>query len=257
MTKKSDDRFNPARLYDRYRVKIAVRDRICGGMPRNKELIRAWVESTTEFSDEKSEALIQENAELVVNAVAEKCWNGFPEDENGLFVPTRNVKAMLKQSAQLLGIYGKKRGSKQILAEGMEVKSLGARADRVHLGKLLPEPDLAEDPDRQGVLRARGEERHDHLVEGERECEQGAREERGPELREGHVAKGLPWGGPISAGWYQSSLKFFHYLVGRGLPGTNPVVTADRDAKPVAPVTVATIERPVCSRTSSTSSSTP
>lgn len=139
MTKKIDDRFNPARLYDRYRVKIAVRDRICGGMPRNKELIRAWVESTTGHADEKSEALIQENAELVVNAVAEKCWNGFPEDEYGLFIPTRNVKAMLKQSAQLLGIYGKKRGSKQILAEGMEVKALKGRADRVRLDK--PAPD--------------------------------------------------------------------------------------------------------------------
>ncbi len=30
---------------------------------------------------------------------------------------------------------------------------------------------------------------------------------------------------PITAGWYQSSLGFFHYLVKRGLPETNPVVS--------------------------------
>jgi hypothetical protein len=136
MTKKIDDRFSPARLYDRYRVTIKIRDRICGGMPRNPDLIKTWVESTTGHADEISEKLIQENAELIVNAVAEKCWNGFPEDaEHGLFIPCRNIKACLKQSAQLLGIYKKNRGSKQILAEGMEVKGDSERGDRVYLGK--------------------------------------------------------------------------------------------------------------------------
>jgi hypothetical protein len=46
------------------------------------------------------------------------------------------------------------------------------------------------------------------------------------------MAKGLPWGGAISAGWYQSSLEFFHYLVDQGLPETNPVVAADRESAP-------------------------
>jgi hypothetical protein len=49
-----------------------------------------------------------------------------------------------------------------------------------------------------------------------------------------HVAEGLPWGGGISAGWYQSSLEFFHYLVDQGLPETNPVVAADRESAPDA-----------------------
>lgn len=146
MTKKIDDRFNPANLYDHYRVTIAVRDRICGGMPKNPDLIKNWVESTTEFADEKSAELVQENAELIVNAVAEKCWNGFPEDpQHGLFIPCRNVKAMLKQSAQLLGIYKRKRGSKQIMAEGMEVKSIDGNLPnanggaRIYLGKKAPD----------------------------------------------------------------------------------------------------------------------
>ena len=46
------------------------------------------------------------------------------------------------------------------------------------------------------------------------------------------MAEGLPWGGAISAGWYQSSLEFFHYLVDQGLPDTNPVVAADRESAP-------------------------
>src|SRR5438034_9519077 len=44
--------------------------------------------------------------------------------------------------------------------------------DDVHLRQLLAEADVAEDPERQRILRARGERRHDHLVEREREGEQ-------------------------------------------------------------------------------------
>lgn len=46
------------------------------------------------------------------------------------------------------------------------------------------------------------------------------------------IAEGLPWGGAISAGWYHSSLEFFHYLVDQGLPETSPVVAADRESAP-------------------------
>jgi hypothetical protein len=46
------------------------------------------------------------------------------------------------------------------------------------------------------------------------------------------IAEGLPWGGAISAGWSQSSLEFFQYLVDQGLPKTNPVVAADHESAP-------------------------
>lgn len=133
-----DKRFAPDRLYDIYAVTIQVRDRVCGGMPRNKDLIANWVKASTGYDDEKTAKLIQEDADLVVNEVAEKSWIGFGKDEKGLLIPCRNVKAMLKQSASLLGITKKKRGSKQILAEGLEVKAPDG-GDRIHLGK--EEPD--------------------------------------------------------------------------------------------------------------------
>src|SRR5919204_453127 len=44
--------------------------------------------------------------------------------------------------------------------------------DDVHLRQLLAEAQVAEDPDRQRVLRAGGERRHDYLVERERERQQ-------------------------------------------------------------------------------------
>src|SRR5438105_3748595 len=64
--------------------------------------------------------------------------------------------------------------------------------DDVHLRQLLAEPDLAEDPDRERVLRASGKRGDDHLVEREREREQAARDERRRDRREGDVAERLP-----------------------------------------------------------------
>jgi len=133
-----DPRFDPTGLYDRYRVKIKIRDRICGGMPKNEELIRAWVVATTGHDDEQTEEQVKENIETIVDKKAEKSWNGFPGDERGLFVPARNVKACFKQSASVLGIVKDRRGSKQILAEGMEVKALDG-GDRIHLGRTEPD----------------------------------------------------------------------------------------------------------------------
>ena len=36
----------------------------------------------------------------------------------------------------------------------------------------------------------------------------------------------------ITAGWYRSSAAFLDFLVDRGLPGTNPMVAADRPPDP-------------------------
>jgi hypothetical protein len=134
-----DSRFNPIDLYVVYHVVIRLRRRLCGGMPRNKELIKGWIEAKTGHKDEKAKALAEADAELIVNEVAEKTWVGFPEDvELGLFMETRKIKAMLKQSASLLQITKKKLGSKQILAEGMEVKSVEG-SDRIYFGKKEPD----------------------------------------------------------------------------------------------------------------------
>lgn len=132
-----DPRFDSSPLYDIYDITIQIRDRICGGQPKNKDLIRSWVEATTKFKDEKSEVLTQEHLDLVVSDVADKNWIGFPNDDQGLFLQSRQVKACIKQSASLLGITKKKIGSKQILAEGTEVKSM-VGGDRIYLGVKEP-----------------------------------------------------------------------------------------------------------------------
>src|SRR4051794_17309901 len=64
--------------------------------------------------------------------------------------------------------------------------------DRVHDGKLLPEADVAEDQQRQRVVRAGREVRDDDLVEGQREGQEPARDEGGREHGPDHEAERLP-----------------------------------------------------------------
>src|SRR5688572_21908449 len=64
--------------------------------------------------------------------------------------------------------------------------------DDVDDRQLLRPGQIREDPDRERLLGAGRERRDDHLVEGEREGQQSAGQERGLELRKGHVAKRLP-----------------------------------------------------------------
>ena len=126
---------NSSELYDRYRLKIAFRHRLYGGVPKNKELIKSWVEATTGFSDQISEELTEAAKQQMLDETTEKSWNGFSRDaEKGLFIECRQVKAALKQCASVLGITRKKIGSKQILAEGGEVKALDSGM-RLYLGR--------------------------------------------------------------------------------------------------------------------------
>ena len=60
------------------------------------------------------------------------------------------------------------------------------------IGLVVGAGERREDPDRERLLRARGEDRHDDLVERQGEREQASGKQRGPQLRQQHVAEGLP-----------------------------------------------------------------
>ena len=126
--------FDASSLYDIYQVKIRLRDKLCGGMPKNPELIKAWVESTTGHADATTEAQTKEAIEALVDEVTERSWNGFPADAKGIFVWARQVKALFKECASMLRVTVDKRGSKQIFQHGFEIKG-PEKYDRVYLGK--------------------------------------------------------------------------------------------------------------------------
>lgn len=138
-------------LYDIFTVQIQMRDRLVGGTPRSKDMIRSWLEARTGHSDETTD---EQEAEIAaaIDAAEDSCWTGFCGDERGLYLHTRNVKAMIKQCASVLGITKKKRGSKQILHEGAEVKAPDG-GDKLYLER--QEPDGSEERPIH-VMTARG-----------------------------------------------------------------------------------------------------
>lgn len=112
-------------LYDRYRVAIAIRERIDGGTPKDPKLIEAWVKARTGHDDAETQKQIEEHMPDVTAAsdeVAEGMWTTFKRNKIGIYVETRQVKAMLRECAVVLGITKKKRGSRQIIQHGFEVR---------------------------------------------------------------------------------------------------------------------------------------
>ena len=132
--KKEDmnEKFEARELYDVYRVTIKFRDKVCGGMPKNKDLIEGWVKATTGYDDEKTKELTQEAKDALLDETTEKSWNGFRADENGLYLETRQVKALFKECATMLRITTQKLGSKQIFQHGFEIKGPD-HEDRLYL----------------------------------------------------------------------------------------------------------------------------
>lgn len=114
-------------LYDRYHISITIRERMDGGVPKDPKLIEQWVAAKTGHKDEETQKQIEAHmpdVEAATEEVAETMWCGFKRDaENGFtFIETRQVKAMLRECAVVLGITKKKRGSRQIIQHGFEIK---------------------------------------------------------------------------------------------------------------------------------------
>lgn len=138
-------KFDPRPLYDIYQVSIQFRHRVYGGCPKNRDLIKSWIEASTGHADEISEAITEDAKQKMIDDVTEKSWNGFFRDEEkGIYVECRQVKAAIKQCASVLGITRKKTGSKQILSEGGEVKAMDG-GDRLYFEPKRDEPDGFEE----------------------------------------------------------------------------------------------------------------
>ena len=125
--------FDNTHLYDRYAVAIQMREWICGGLPKNPDVIASWVKMKTGADDELTEKQTKEAVEALQEEYTQACWNTFPRDEKGLYVWSRQVKALFRESMTMLGFAVKKRGSKQIMQHGLEIKG-PEHAQRVYLG---------------------------------------------------------------------------------------------------------------------------
>ena len=107
-------------LFTRYAARLVFRDKLLGGVPKDPKLIEAWLRSRAGLTDgdevrhtmlrtlvelgvDVDASMSFEQLEMASEAVAaRKQTTGFKIGERGLYLEARQVKAMLKESTNIV-----------------------------------------------------------------------------------------------------------------------------------------------------------
>lgn len=126
-------------IYDVYQVKLKFRDKLLGGLPKSPKVIKNWLEARTKRTGPEIEGLAQEIAGEIsreeATAREERIWTGFKsfENEKGLYLEERQIKALLREAGSVLG-YTSIIGFRDTINHGVFVDP-----DKIHLGKVKPD----------------------------------------------------------------------------------------------------------------------
>lgn len=83
-------------MWQKFEVEIQMRNRIVGGIPKSEEMIKGWLQSRG------LEDLEESTKEEMADQLTEGQWQGFKKDDDGLYIEARQVKAMLKEAANII-----------------------------------------------------------------------------------------------------------------------------------------------------------
>lgn len=93
-------------LWNRVKVTVAVENRLVGGIPRKPEMIEGWLKSNMpKITDAERESLKATTLTELPKAVEDKAegmWTTFKEDDDGIYLEGRQIKAAFKESANIL-----------------------------------------------------------------------------------------------------------------------------------------------------------
>jgi hypothetical protein len=151
-----------------YEVELTFEEKIMGGVPRDPKVIEGWIKSKAGVTDEHelrvmiartmdengsmndvldtAQALEEKDPDEIYALIAaasdgmasQQHLNGFKQDENGLYIEDRQIKAMLKESTNILFAgdrWGKtKKGPRSFVAERAFV-----RPSHISLGRTEPD----------------------------------------------------------------------------------------------------------------------
>lgn len=143
-------------VFTTYSARLRFRDRLMGGVPKNPKIIEAWLRSKAGIEQEEEirratlRTLLELGADVTPDMsfeelerasealAAQRQTNGFKMDEHGLYIESRQIKAMLKESVNILYAgdrWGKtKKGPRSFFAERVFISP-----DRVPLGRKEPD----------------------------------------------------------------------------------------------------------------------
>jgi hypothetical protein len=143
-------------LFARYRVSLRFTDRIMGGTPKDPKVIEGWIKTKMKVPegaelralvartmlemghDIATDPTIEQLDAAIAASVASKNTNGFKADASGLYIESRQVKAMLKECANI--VYSKQKfGPSGKFAKGYVAERIFVEEDRIHLGRIEPD----------------------------------------------------------------------------------------------------------------------
>lgn len=144
-----------ASIYTTYDVEIQFLDKLLGGTPRDPRLIEGWIRKQAGVEDpqELKKMMVRTLEEMGVEigpnlsdedilkaaegVAGERHTNGFKRDENGLYIESRQIKAMLKEATNVL--YAKEKWGKTGKSpQGFVAERVFVNPDRIYLGVQEP-----------------------------------------------------------------------------------------------------------------------
>jgi hypothetical protein len=151
-------------MWKRYNVTMKIRDRLYGGIPKDPAQLSGFLIGKGVASE-----LVEQRAALVATQIdskvpedapegeeLKKAWTCFKKDEMGLYVETRQVKALLRECSSASELIKKVYGVKSRIGDQIfPVGEGGADKIKIYLykdGKIVKEPDGYE----QNPARIRG-----------------------------------------------------------------------------------------------------
>ena len=97
-------------LFAKYKVRFQFNDKLCGGVPKSEKAIEGWIRTNVQ-DQSKLEQMINDTKESIdtsnltdadIDDLAKSAWNGFKSDKNGLYIEGRQIKAMFKETANVI-----------------------------------------------------------------------------------------------------------------------------------------------------------
>ena len=125
-------------MWIRYSVKLQVRDKLIGGYPKNPEAEEAMLRARglEDLIPKRPDPvdMTDEERTAAKEAGINKSWTGFKANGNGLYLESRNIKAMLKEAANVMKAVLEIKNMKSKLAERVFVEPA-----EIYFGKHKPD----------------------------------------------------------------------------------------------------------------------
>lgn len=128
-----------------YTATIEISDRLIGGIPITNEgdrpdAFKGWLRGQQlDNTDVESLAdTLTDVPDMPTGDGEEVLGTSFRADDDGLYIEARQIKAMLREAAQRLGIIKRVRGSRQVVQHDLHIRGTDG-SQKIHLGRTQPD----------------------------------------------------------------------------------------------------------------------